>query len=293
VSAAAAAAAPGSDPAARRLWRAIEPLHAVTYFAEECREAHDAAGLRGFWMGYFAGRAAPLGPVGPGVVSATFFGFHPDRVRRALPDAWSFATPTDVLVERRRAAAGVVRARVPAADELARRWEPELAEAVAAADGAGRPLFAANRELDVPDDRVEALWHACTCLREQRGDGHVALLVAEGLDGCEANVLAAAAKGIPEEVIRESRGWSPEEWDAATGRLAARGLFDPEGALADEGVDLHRHIEHRTDELAGRPYEALGPDRVAGLLEALAPAARAVAAVIRFPNPMGLPPPPQ
>jgi hypothetical protein len=280
------------DPVARRLWRTLEPLHAVTYFAEECQKAHADAGLRGFWMGYFAGRAAPLGTVGPGAVTATFFGFHPDRVRRALPDAWTYAPPDAVLIERRQAAAGVLRAAVPEAEGLARHWGPALADTVTAADGGGRPLFAANRDLGMPEDPVEALWQACTCLREQRGDGHVAVLVAEGLDGCEANVLAAAAKGIPDDVIRESRGWSPEEWEAARARLAERSLFGPDGALGDAGVDLHRHVEQRTDVLAGRPYEALGHGRVLGLLDAMAPAARAVAGVIRFPNPMGLPPPP-
>jgi len=166
-----------------------------------------------------------------------------------------------------------------------------LAEAVAGADGAGRPLFGANRDLGAPDDPVERLWQACTCLREHRGDGHVALLVGEGLDGCEANVLAAAVKGIPEEVIRESRGWSPDDWEAAGRRLTERGLFDETGALADDGLDLHRHIEHRTDGLAGRPYEVLGHDRVTGLLKTLGALAHAVAPVIHFPNPMGLPPP--
>ena len=280
------------EAVARRLWRTIEPLHAVTYFAEECRQAHADAGLRGFWMGYFAGRAAPLGPVGPGAVTATFFGFHPDRVRRALPDAWAFATPDAVVVERREAAGRVLRGLVTDADALARRWGPVLGEVVATADGGGRALFAANRDLPVPPDPVEALWQACTCLREQRGDGHVAVLVSEGLDGCEANVLAAAVKGIPDEVIRESRGWSPEEWEAARRRLARRRLFDADGALGDDGVDLHRHIEHRTDALAGRAYESLGEQPTAALLDALGPAARAAAAVIRFPNPMGLPPPP-
>ena len=285
--------AAAADPTARRLWRVIEPLHAVTYFARECRDAHAAVGLRGFWMGYFGARAAPMGPVGPGVVAATFFGFHPAMVRRAIPDAWSCAPPAAVLRARRTAAAGVLRARAPGIEEVARHWGPVLADAVAAAEGSGRPLFAANRDLGAPDDRVEALWQACTCLREHRGDGHVALLVGEGLDGCEANVLAAAVKGIPEEVVREARGWSPEEWDAAAGRLAERGLFDAPGTPADDGVDLHRHVEHRTDELAGRPYEALGHDRVAGLLGALGPLAHAIASVIRFPNPMGLPPPPE
>jgi hypothetical protein len=46
---------------ARRLWRALEPLHAVTYFAPEPVEACTALGTRGFWMSYFAQRAAPLG----------------------------------------------------------------------------------------------------------------------------------------------------------------------------------------------------------------------------------------
>ena len=44
------------------MWTLFEPVHAVTCFAPEARSAFEAAGLRGFWRGYFAGRAAPLGP---------------------------------------------------------------------------------------------------------------------------------------------------------------------------------------------------------------------------------------
>ena len=47
---------------ARAMWTLFEPIHAVTYFAPEARGAYEEAGLRGFWRGYFAGRAAPLGP---------------------------------------------------------------------------------------------------------------------------------------------------------------------------------------------------------------------------------------
>ena len=50
---------------ARSMWTLFEPIHAVTYFAPEARAALEEAGLRGFWRGYFAGRAAPLGPAGP------------------------------------------------------------------------------------------------------------------------------------------------------------------------------------------------------------------------------------
>ena len=78
---------------ARRLWAAVEPLHAVVYFAPQTAEAAKAAGLRGYWMGYFAGRLAPLGPIGPEPATAVLFGFAPVMVARALPDAWSFASP--------------------------------------------------------------------------------------------------------------------------------------------------------------------------------------------------------
>ena len=46
---------------ARSMWTLFEPIHAVTYFTAEARSAYEKAGLRGFWRGYFAGRAAPLG----------------------------------------------------------------------------------------------------------------------------------------------------------------------------------------------------------------------------------------
>ncbi|WP_428839468.1 helix-turn-helix domain-containing protein, partial [Amycolatopsis pretoriensis] len=62
---------------ARRLWAAVEPLHAVVYFAPETAAAAKEAGLRGYWMGYFAGRLAPLGPVGPVPATAVLFGFAP------------------------------------------------------------------------------------------------------------------------------------------------------------------------------------------------------------------------
>lgn len=45
---------------ARTTWRVREPYHAMIYFAPEARDVYPAAGLWGFWMGYFALRAAPL-----------------------------------------------------------------------------------------------------------------------------------------------------------------------------------------------------------------------------------------
>ena len=51
----------GGASIAREFWKRIETLHAVTYFDHESTDAATNAGLRGFWMGYFGFRAAPLG----------------------------------------------------------------------------------------------------------------------------------------------------------------------------------------------------------------------------------------
>src|SRR5690606_7164636 len=226
------------------MWKAIEPLHAVTYFSEECRTANKEAGLKGYWMGYFASRGAPLGAVSAGTIEATFFGFHPARVRRAIPDAWGFASPERILAVRGAAAARALRRAFPGIEDVAAETAPRLHEAVMAADGAGRALFAANRDLPVPDDPVEALWQAATALREHRGDGHVAVLTAEGLDGVEANVLAAAVGSGTAQWLRESRGWSQEEWDAAVAALTERGLL-ANGDPTEEGRALKARIEQR------------------------------------------------
>jgi hypothetical protein len=277
---------------ARRAWQLLETIHAVTYFADECRAAPTALGLKGFWMGYFAGRAAPMGEVAAGVVTATFFNFQEDRVNRAIPDAWAMASADDVLDARERAAADALRRLVPAIDDVADRVLTLLWRVLDAAEPGGRPLFSANRELDDPDDPVAELWQATTTLREHRGDGHVALLTSEGVGGCEAHVLFAATEGTPAHLLQESRGWSPEEWDEAARFLRSAGLVDVAGDATERGHRLREQIERRTDELAVVPFSALTDDQRERLLAELAPAARPIveSSVIPFPNPIGLPP---
>jgi Helix-turn-helix family len=55
----------------RAMWKVLEPYHAMIYFSPEARAAYSEAGLKGYWMGYFASRSAALGPVGPEVVAGT------------------------------------------------------------------------------------------------------------------------------------------------------------------------------------------------------------------------------
>src|SRR4029453_1982487 len=95
---------------ARALWQRIETIHAVTYFDPLATEATTAAGLTGFWMGYFGARAAPMGAVNAGVVEATFFNFAPGFVRRWVPDVWERASPATLLAARSDAAARSLRA---------------------------------------------------------------------------------------------------------------------------------------------------------------------------------------
>ncbi len=286
-------ASPPPGPGAREWWRVVEPVHAVTYFAAESRQGLAAAGLRGFWMGYFAARVAPVGPVGPSTVTATFFNFHPAMVRRSLPDAWSFSTPAAVLAARRSSAGSALRRLAPSIEDVAGTVVPLVARVVAAADGAGRVLFSANRDLDPVDDPVEALWQACTCLREHRGDGHVAALTAAGLDGCQALVLFALSEQLPTQMFLDARGWSAGEWETARAGLERRGLVDA-GGIAAAGVELRAAIERTTDDLAAPPFAVLSDDETELAHATLSEVAEGVTAAgeIPFPNPMGLPSPP-
>ena len=278
---------------ARVIWHRLEVVNAVTYFSPECRDAPARLGLQGFWMGYFACRAAPMGAVGAGVVEATFFNFHPDRVRRAIPHAWTIVDPADLVVAGADAAAAALRRLLGdhGADRLAQDVLAVLQHAVDEATGAGRPLFAANRDVAVPADPVAAMWQAATALREHRGDAHVALLTGAGLDGCEVHVLFAACEGAPAAMYQESRGWSPEDWGQAVERLASRRLLTGDGRPTDAGRALHAEIERRTDDLAAEPYARTGDDRTRRLLTDLTPAAERITAAgeVMFPNPMGLP----
>lgn len=279
---------------ARAMWQTLEPLHGFSYFAPETRAATDSLGLRGGWMSYFGCRAAALGPVPAAVVTATFYGFHPAMVARAIPDAWSFAAPDRIVAARQEAAGRALRRllgdrcdspQVAEAAELART-------AASAAPTAGRALAAAHAALDWPAEPYLVLWQACTVLRESRGDGHVAALVAADVGPCESHVMLSAAGGPPPELLRFARGWTEQEWDAAVARLVGRGWLDPAGDLTEAGRAVRDSIEDRTDELSAAPWATLGEqatDRLRTLGEGLS---RAVldAGGLPVPNPMGLQP---
>ncbi|GAA1110861.1 hypothetical protein GCM10009630_04910 [Kribbella jejuensis] len=279
------------------MWKALEPFHAVTYFAPETRQATDALGLKGGWMSYFGCRAAPLGAVGPEIVSSVFYNFHPAMVARSLPDAWTYATPAQLLDARLGAVDNAVR-RLSGTPPYQTVWSSgvfdraaELARRAAElAPTAGRVLAAANAALEWPTEPHLVLWHATTILRESRGDGHVAALVAAGLSPCQALVTISAAGGPAKEVFQVNRRWSDDEWAAASDDLRERGLLDGSGALTADGIALRQQVEDTTDALADQGWRALGDVLSTELHELVHPLSAVLMAdgLIPADNPMAL-----
>jgi hypothetical protein len=277
---------------------ATESIHAVTYFSPTSRTSLQETGLRGFWAGYFAARGAPMGRVGAGPVTAAFFNFAPAMVSKAVPGCWDVVAPAVLCRVRAIAAADAlgelcgVEARSALLAVL-----PLLRRATASSDGAGRPLAGANRSLwaaiatALGTGGLGEAWQSCTTLREHRGDGHVAALVAHGVRGLEAHLLAAGSKGVPAEVLRQNRGWSEEEWAAGTASLVDRGLLHADGRVTDAGRTLHASVETLTDTLAEPAYASLSDGALDDLYGALRRCAADVQAsgLYPFPNPIGLP----
>ncbi|MZF85754.1 hypothetical protein GTY56_12160 [Streptomyces sp. SID5643] len=282
-----------SESVARAMWERFEPVHQLVYFTPEVREAAEGLGLHGYWMSYFALRAAPLGTVPASVVTSCFYVFHPDRAASALPDAWALASPQQVIEARERAVGAAMTSLlgpdVVASAELAEA--ADLAwEAARAADTAGRVLGAANQALPRPARPHVRLWQAVTTLREHRGDGHVAVLVGRRLRPAEALVLKSATGETDAEFQRRIRKWDAVEWRVAQANLRERGWIDKEGRLTGTGAAAHERMEADTDAAALAPWQALGADATTRLAHLLEPLARRVldSGIIPTGNPVGL-----
>ena len=258
--------------------RALEPLHAASYFAPEMEQSLVAAGLERGRMCYFASRSAPMGATSPMVTAATFYNFNPTLVAKYLPAAWSLASPDSVVSARFAGASEALRRLLGSPDGTGTAdltAVAELATLVRAAtedlEPAGRALYAGHAGLDWPEDPLTALWHGASLLREYRGDGHLAALLDAGLSGIEAIVThTVTGHGFTVEWAKKLRGWTDEQWDAAIERLADAGILAVDSAgvgLTDAGQELRAEIEDRTDRMARAPWLILGESRTERLIE--------------------------
>jgi DNA-binding MarR family transcriptional regulator len=260
-----------------RMSELIEPIGAAT-FSEVPNEAFLAIGMRNYWDGYFAGRAAPLGLAPAEVVHAVFYNFADGEVARHIPWVWGKTTPQEAIAVRERGSAAALRqmiGRLADSPGLA-RINDLATRAAYSAPTEGRALYAGLRTLDVPEEPMAKLWHAATLLREHRGDGHNAALLAHGISGTEAHVLLALALGMRPQEFGRIHHLPKPQLAAVIDGLRARGLVNAADEFTDAGRQVRERIEALTDELAAPAYDVLSADELDELIAGLEPIAAAV-----------------
>src|SRR4051812_19838577 len=184
---------------ARRMFELVEPIGVIPYSADEPNETMFALGFTNYWDTYFAGRAAPLGLAPAEVVDALFYNFAPGEVARHIPKVWRTTTPEAAIAARQ---VGCVKALRRILGDLVgslafARAADLLLAAATSAPVEGRPMYAALRALPIPEEVVARRFHAASLRGEERGDGHIAALMIEGVGGVEAHVLLALDMGMP------------------------------------------------------------------------------------------------
>jgi hypothetical protein len=260
---------------ARRMFALVEPIGVIPYSADEPNETMFALGFTNYWDTYFAGRAAPLGLVAPGVVDALFYNFAPGEVARHIPRVWRTTTPEAAIAARRAGCAKALRrilgdrVESPACARVAEL----LTKAATSAPLQGRPMYAALRALPVPDDLVTRVFHAASLLREHRGDGHIAALISNGIGGTEAHVLFALELEMPAEKFGRIHHLPAAQLTAVIDGMRDRGLIGDDGWLSERGHAVRERVEALTDDMAAKPYECLAPDELDELTSALEPLA--------------------
>jgi len=265
---------------------AITPLRSVyasSIAAPEAVAAMQSLGLDGP-QGYFAVRTLALGPVPLSVVQATFYGHSPHYIETAGRGVWDKTSPDKVLRAVSDSLGLTLGPVVPSVGAPAYELIGLLRRAAERASQRpeGRALFAANASLPWPEEPHLQLWHSHVLLREWRGDGHNAILVAAGLSGLEGLIIHAGWAGLPLNAISNSRQWTAEQVAPAIESLQARGWLTDGDAptLSEEGRRRRDAIEDATDEADAFAFEDLTDDELARLVELAAVVGEAVAAAV-------------
>jgi hypothetical protein len=244
---------------ARRLRDAVEPLAVQVIFSREAADRYAELGLDNWLAAYVWQRVAGLGNPPATLVASVLAVFEPTAIAALYAEARGALARDDVIEIRLSAPAATVRRLLGDLDAEAAPVVAVLRRGLAAADATARPLFAGLSGQPWPEDVVGQLVHACDLLREHRGDSHLTVCVAAGLDPVEMNVLTELYCGHPLLTYTATRGWSPRQMDDAVGRLRDRGLLTG-AALSDDGLAYRRELEERTDRMQQPIVDAIGPD---------------------------------
>ena len=220
---------------ARKTWRTLEPYHGVDLLRARATRRYAALGVTDRMMGYFGSRAAPMGPCPADVVVATFFNFHPKLVTTASRRCGTSRHRTSSLDARlARAPTRCCGAILGDAVDSPRWRKPQRSRAAPPrpAPRGTSPVRRTCLARRGPTSRTSCCGTRSRCLREFRGDGHIAAMAAEGLDGCEALVTHAASGDVP----RPRSGLAP----VAGRRLERRGRAPALTRLDHEGGSSSR-----------------------------------------------------
>lgn len=284
-----------SEHLSRQMWRIFEPIHAGIYFYPPSAQSYRDLGLKGGWMGYFATRSASLGTPGKDLVRSIFYHFSSDLVSRAIPDAWKYATPEQIL-----------NARMTIAHQMLSNFESHFRDPSLSSDidllleisrslpSEGRPLFASLIGLDWETSPQLKIFGAVTLLREHRGDTHNAALASYNISGAQSNILQIANRAVSFEVISPNRGWSEQSWTEAIQDLKARGIITVESTnqlpkFTQKGQDVKNSIENLTDE-SSNPWSKIFPEKLQKITDLIKPISDAVkqAGLLPKENPIGV-----
>lgn len=250
---------PSVSPA-RRLRDAVEPIATQGWWSRPAGDRMTALGLS-FLLGYVWGRAASLGEPVSSVVVSAFGVFEPGVLAGAYESGRSIVGRDDMLASRAEGAAVALDSLVTA--EEADAVSVPLMRAIDELDGLGRPLFGALRELPQPPTAGGRLWRAAELVREHRGDGHLAAVVAAGLDAVEVNVLTELWLDFGLGEYSGTRAFGPDALAAAVERLADRGWVQSDGTttmLTSAGRAARLALEETTDVSQAALVAALGTD---------------------------------
>ena len=258
-----------ADGAAVSAWMlgVLGVLHAPVYRSRELRGRLADVGIDVPMGAYLAQRSAPLGRPGAELVTATFYGFAPAAVAAHVPAVWERATPDRVIALTLEAMRELLGRLLAGHDDEVEELATLLGSVAAAHPVAGRPLAAAWQGVPRTGEPVLDLWLATCTIRESRGDGHIALLVAEGVGPLASHLVTQGDRPEGRQSLEAMRGWTGEEIDAEAARLRDAGLLDAEGGRTDRARTLRRDIEARTDALSAGPWEQAGVDVVERIAE--------------------------
>ncbi len=195
---------------------------------------------------------------------------------RHIPKVWSTTTPAAAIAARQEGCVKALRRilgdLVDTPDFL--RTVDLLTKAATSAPLEGRPMYAALRTLPLPEEPAARLFHAASLLREHRGDGHIAALMAEGIGGLEAHVLLALDIGIPAPTFGRIHHLPNAQLIDLIDGMKDRGLVKDEATFTPAGRQAKDRVEAITDDLALVPYEVLEPGELDELIAALEPLAQ-------------------